>query len=84
MNESANSDKVTSEATHNYPSLEKPFNATTVLDGKFEYEGKFVSPNAINLSQRHLSKDEISVLSKGLKFTPTPKRVSKALIKKEL
>ena len=67
---------------YNHPSLEKPSNAATLLDGR--YEGKFVSPNVINLSKRHLSKDEISLLSKGLKFIPTPKHISKARIKEEL
>ena len=45
---------------------------------------KFVSPNVINLSKRHLFKDEISLLSNGLKFIPMPKHVNKALIKEEL
>ena len=30
-----------------------------------------------------MSKDEISLLSKGLKFIPTPKHINKALIKEE-
>ena len=38
-------------------------------------EGKFVSKNVINLSQRQLTKSEISLLSKGLKFVPTPTRI---------
>ena len=41
-------------------------------------EGKFVSKNAIyrkTLSQRQLSKSEISLLSKGLKFVPTPNSI---------
>ena len=79
LNVSSNSDKVTLEETHNHLSLEKPSNAATALDGRCE--GKFVSPNVINLSKRHLPKDEISHLSKGLKFTPTPKHINKALIK---
>ena len=82
LNVSSNSDKVTLEETHNHPSLEKPSDAATVLDGRCE--GKFVSPNVINLSKRHLSKGEISFVSKGLKFTPTPKHINKALIKEEL
>ena len=82
INVSANSDKETLEETHNYPSLEKPSNVVTLLDGR--YEGKFVSPNIINVSKRSLSKDEISLLFKGLKFIPTPKHINKALIKEEL
>ena len=53
LNVSANSDKETLEETRNHPSLEKPSNAAMLLDGR--YGGKFVSPNVINLSKRHLS-----------------------------
>ena len=81
-NVSANFDKVTLEETHNHPSLEKASKAVTLLDGRSE--GKFVSPNVIKLSKLHLSKDEISLLSKGLKFIPTPKHINKARIKEEL
>ena len=82
LNVSANSDKETLEETRNHPSLEKPSNAATLLDGR--YDGKFVSPNVINFSKRHLSKDQISLLCKGVKFIPTPKHINKALIKEEL
>ena len=47
-------------------------------------QGKFVSKNVINLSQRQLTKSEISLLSKGLKFVPTPNRIDKAKLKQEL
>ena len=57
-------------------------NIAEVIDGRLM--GKFVSPNVINLSTRILSKAEISLLSKGLKFIPTPTSVNKALIKEEL
>ena len=77
LNVSANSDKETLEETHNHPSLEKPSNVGMLLDGR--YDGKFVRPNVINLS-----KDEISLFSKGLKFIPTPKHINKVLIKEEL
>ena len=33
-------------------------------------EGKFVRKNVINLSQRQLTKSEMSLLSKRLKFVP--------------
>ena len=33
-------------------------------------EGKFVKKNVINLSQRQLTKSEMSLLSKRLKFVP--------------
>ena len=57
-------------------------NIAEVIDGRLK--GKFVSPSAINLSTRILFKAEISLLSKGLKFIPTPTSVNKALIKEEL
>ena len=47
-------------------------------------EGKFASKNVINLSQRQLTKSEISLLSKGLKFVPTPNTIDKAKLKQEL
>ena len=46
--------------------------------------GNFVSDNVINLSRRVLSHAEISVLSKGLKFCPTPRELDKAKIKQDL
>ena len=48
------------------------------------YKGNFVSPNVINLSKWNLTKDEISLLSKGLQFVPTPKHFNKALLREEL
>ena len=48
------------------------------------YIGKFVSSNVVNLSRRNLTTDEISLLSKGLKFVPTPFSVNKAILKEEL
>ena len=47
-------------------------------------EGKFVSKNVINLTQRQLTKSEISLLSKGLTFVLTPNRIDKAKLKQEL
>ena len=37
-----------------------------------------------NLSGRHLNKAEISLLSKGLKFVPTPTSVVRSRLKEEL
>ena len=45
---------------------------------------EFVSENVINLSGRDLSKAEISLLSKSLKFVPTPTNVNKAILKEEV
>ena len=82
LNVFANSGKVTLKETHKHPFLEKLSNAAMVLDSR--YKGKFVSPGVINLSKRYLSKDEIALLSRGLKFIPTPKHINRALIKEEL
>ena len=48
------------------------------------YIGKFVSDNVVNLSSKNLSAAEISLLSKGLKFVPTPTHVDRAVLKAEL
>ena len=58
------------------------YNIAEVLDGQLK--SKFKSPNDIHLSTRILSKAEIFLLSKGLKFIPTPTSVNKALIREEL
>ena len=57
-------------------------NAAELLNGRFQ--GKFVSKNVVNLSSRELSASEISLLSKGLKFVPTPRGVNRAILKQEL
>ena len=54
-------------------------NRAKLKDNKLE--GNFVSKNVIILSQRQLTKSEISFLSKGLKFVPTPNRIDKAKLK---
>ena len=57
-------------------------NRAKIKDNRLE--GNFVSKNVINLSQRQLTKSKILLLSKGLKFVPTPNRADKAKLKKEL
>ena len=52
------------------------------LNGRIK--GKFVSENVVNLSKRKLTKAEISVLSKGLKFVLTTNHINKAKLKMEL
>ena len=47
-------------------------------------KGFFVSENVVNLSNRKLSKAEVSLLSKGLKFCPTPNSVDKSVLKEDL
>ena len=61
---------------------EVQLNSATIRNNR--YDRKFVSANIINLSSRHLSKDEVSVLSKGLQFVPTLKHINKAKIKEEI
>jgi len=46
--------------------------------------GTFVSNNVFNLSKRQLTEAEISVLSKGLKFSPTPKEIDRSKLKQDL
>lgn len=43
--------------------------------------GKFVSKNVINSLKSQLTKSKISLLSKELKFVPTPNRLNKAKLK---
>ena len=57
------------------------YNAAS-LEGN-RYKANFVSLNVINLSKRNLTKDEISLLSKGLQFVSTPKHFNKALLREE-
>ena len=64
--------------------LEKDVQLTSVTIRNNRYEGKCVNANVINLSNRHLPKDEVSLLSKGLQFVPTPKHINKAKIKEEI
>ena len=57
-------------------------NSATIVNER--YKGKFVSLDVVNLSCRNLTSNEISLLSKGLKFVPTPRGIKKTLIKEEL
>ena len=57
-------------------------NSATIVNER--YKGKFASPNVVNLSCQNLTSNEISLLSKGLKFVPTPRGINKVLIKEEL
>ena len=43
-----------------------------------------MSENVVNLSNRQLRKAEISLLSKSLKFYPTPNSVDKSVVKEDL
>ena len=56
--------------------LNEEGNEATILKGRLK--GRFVSKNVVNLSKRKLSKSEISLLSKGLKFITTSNTIDKA------
>ena len=80
-NESPNlsfSNKISKSYNELFSEREVQLNSDTIRNNR--YEGKFVSANIINLSSWHLSRDEISLLSKGLKFVPTPTQINKAKI----
>ena len=62
--------------------LNEEGNEATILNGRSK--GKFVSINVVNLPKRKLSKSEISLLSKRLKFIPTSYTVDKAKLIIEL
>ena len=71
------SDKLSSETK------EYCFSATaTEVDGRLK--GVYVSKNVFNLSKRALNEAEVSLLSKGLKFVPTPRSVDRAALKHDL
>ena len=74
--------KISENSKEPFSEREVQLNSSTMRNNR--YEGKFVSANVINLSSRHLSEDEISLLSKGLNFVPTPKHINKAKIKEEI
>ena len=57
-------------------------NASSVEDGRLV--GKFVSDNVVNISSKDLSESEISLLSKGLTFSPTPRDINISEIKQDL
>ena len=73
--EESHDDTFKDSPNENEPNTKEVTNAATLLDGR--YQGKFVSPNVVNLSSRILNKAEVSLLSKGLQFIPTPKNIIK-------
>ena len=64
--------------------LENHQDSNTDSLNKTRLEGKFVSKNVINLSRINLSRSEISLLSKGLKFVPSANKIDRAKLKREL
>ena len=47
-------------------------------------KGKFVSDNVFNLSRRNITDGELSLLSKGLSFVPTPGKIDRGQVKNDL
>ena len=83
-NESPNlssSNKIRKSSEH---SSEREVQCSSETIRNNRYEGKFVSASVINLSSRHFSMGEISLLPKRLKFVPTLKHINKAKIKEEI
>ena len=70
------STKINESSNELFSEREVQLNSAAMRNNR--YEGKFVNANIINLSSRHLPEDEISLLSKGCKFVPTPKHINKA------
>ena len=58
------------------------FEVAELLKGRLKRY--FVSDNVFNLSHRKLSKAEVSLLSKVLKFCPTPNTIDKSILKEDL
>ena len=46
-------------------------------------KGKFVSDNVFNLSRRNITDGELSLLSKGLSFVPTPGKIDRGQVKND-
>ena len=60
---------------------EQIFEVAELLNGRLK--GYFVSDNVFNFSHRKLSKAGVSLLSKGLKFCPTPNTIDKSILKED-
>ena len=58
------------------------FEVAELLNGRLK--GYFVSDNVFNLTHRKLSKAEVFLLSKALKFCPTPNTIDKSILKEDL
>ena len=61
--------------------LDNHQNSNTASLSKPRLEGKFISKTAVNLSRRNLSRSEIPLLFKGLKFA---NKIDRAKLKREL
>ena len=67
---------------HSESHLSEEGNDLFTLNGRIK--DKFVRKNVVNLSKQKLTKAEMSLSSKGLKFFPTSNHINKAKLKMEL
>ena len=76
------SDETEKEEDISFEYVHDVSNRASLKEGRLQ--GNFVSQNVINLSKKDLTKSEVSLLSKGLKFVPTPSNVDISKIRQEL
>ena len=60
------------EGAERLTSIEEDEETELVVLENGRLKGRFVSGTVVNVSRRELSEEDISLLSKGLKFSPTP------------
>ena len=70
--------------TEEQNSQNEPDYKITELTSNGRLKGFFASENVVNLSNRKLTKAELSLLLKGLEVCPTPNSVDKSVLKKDL
>ena len=58
-------------------------NNNTVSLNKGRLEGKYVNKMSLICQERNLSRSEISLLSKGLKFLPSANKIDQANLKRK-
>ena len=55
-----------------------------VIGGSGRLQGRCIDGNVVNLSRRHLLPGDVALLSKGLKFSPSPTDIDKAQLKRDI
>ena len=80
--EEVNSEEVDSDTFMEKSSDKVTFKEAELLNGSLK--DYFVSGNGLKCSHSTLSKAEVSLLSKGLKFHPTPNVIGKSVLKEDL
>ena len=72
------------EQHHNVELNHIQFSTSCEMNENGRMQGKFVSENVFNLSRKTLSPSEITLLSKGLSFVPTPEKIDREQVKSDL